>query len=71
MPDLSSPQIRERLLPTSIVARILSVPERTVRWWARTGRIPASRDGVKLWKFRRSDVLFVKARLIARRMEAA
>ena len=61
----------ERLLPTSIAAHILQVPERSIRWWAKTSRIPAVREGVKLWKFRRSDVIAMKARLLAQRMEAA
>lgn len=61
----------ERLLPTSVVAQILEKSERTVRWYAQTGRIPAIREGMKLWKFHRRDVFRARARLLAQRMEAA
>jgi excisionase family DNA binding protein len=38
------------------VARRLSVSQRTVRWWAGTGRIPAFKLGVKIWAFYEADV---------------
>lgn len=38
------------------VANRLRVSVRTVRWWAKTGRIRAFRRGAKIWKFRLSDV---------------
>jgi excisionase family DNA binding protein len=47
---------RGRLLPTSVVAHRLRMSVRTVRLYAATGRIPATRVGVKLWKFYDSDV---------------
>ena len=39
------------------VALRLGVSERTVRWWAQTGQLPASRLGVKLWAFDQHDVV--------------
>jgi excisionase family DNA binding protein len=60
----------ERLLPTNAVARKLKKSERTVRWYAKTGRIPAVRDGEKLWKFRRDDVEALERELCRRAMEA-
>jgi len=45
-----------RLLPTNVVARRLGKSQRTIRWYAKTGRIPAVRIGTKLWKFHEVDV---------------
>ena len=64
------PQSR-RLLPTNVVARRLNKSLRTVRWYAKTGRIPAVRDGVKLWKFHDSDVEAFKLRFSTPSEEAA
>jgi len=38
------------------VARILGAPERTIRYWAQTGRLRARRDKVKVWLFEPWDV---------------
>jgi excisionase family DNA binding protein len=44
------------------VARRLGRPERTIRHWAQTGRLPARRHGPKLWVFDEQDVaLFSEA----------
>ena len=45
------------------VAQYLGVSERTVRWWAATGRIRATRVGVKIWQFERDDVEAFSLRL--------
>lgn len=58
--DFQSPS--GRLLPTNVVAQRLNRSVRTIRWYAETGQIPAVRDGVKLWKFRDSDVVAFKLR---------
>ena len=47
---------RGRLLSTSVVARLLGIPARTLRWWAQTKQIPAFRAGAKLWIFYKADV---------------
>jgi excisionase family DNA binding protein len=46
-----------RLLRVNNVVRRLGVPERTIRHWARTGRLPASKRGPKIWVFREVDVV--------------
>jgi predicted site-specific integrase-resolvase len=51
-----------RLLFVHHVARRLGVSCRTVRWWARTGQIPAFRLHVKVWAFYEGDVLAFAAR---------
>lgn len=38
------------------VAKRLRVPPRTIRHWALTGRIPAWKDGAKIWKFDEAKV---------------
>jgi excisionase family DNA binding protein len=48
--------LNERLLPTNVVAQRLHKSERTVRWYANSGKLRAVRTGLKLWKFRRVDV---------------
>lgn len=48
----------ERYLYVNNVARRLNVSERTVRYWAANGRIPAIRIGVKIWRFRPIDIEF-------------
>jgi excisionase family DNA binding protein len=53
--------LSRRQLPTNVVARRLGNSERTVRWYAKTGRIRAERVGKKLWKFLDSDVERFKA----------
>jgi excisionase family DNA binding protein len=46
----------DRPLLVHHVARQLNVSRRTVRWWARAGRLKAFRLRVKVWAFRREDV---------------
>jgi excisionase family DNA binding protein len=46
----------DRPLLVHHVARLLSVPRRTVRYWAAIGRLPATKAGPRRWKFRRTDV---------------
>jgi excisionase family DNA binding protein len=60
---MSAPNSSGRLLPTNVVARRLRKSERTVRWYAETGQLPAVRVGIKLWKFRDADVEAFKIRL--------
>jgi excisionase family DNA binding protein len=45
-----------RYLRVNNVAKRLGVPERTVRHWARTGRIRAFRLTSKIWGFLPDDV---------------
>jgi excisionase family DNA binding protein len=46
----------DRRLYAKDVAEYLGVSPRTVRWWAATGRLRASRVRIKIWSFRLSDV---------------
>lgn len=55
----------------TIVAERLNLPARTVRHWAATGRIPAIRVGVKLWRVRMADVEALSARRRNRRRREA
>jgi len=52
----------DRYLYVCHVARRWNVPERTIRHWARTGRIPAVKFGRKIWRFRLADVESFAAR---------
>ena len=45
------------------VAEYLGVSERTVRWWAATGRLRANRVRLKVWFFILSDVEAFSERL--------
>ena len=47
---------RRRILRANNVARRLGVSERTVRWYAETGQIPAFKIGRKIWFFHELDV---------------
>lgn len=47
---------RPRFLFVHSVAHRLNVSRRTVRWWARSGRLRARRRGLKLWAFDVADV---------------
>ena len=70
---MSETSIRTRAgLPLYVchVAGRLSVSERTVRWWAETGRLRGRRLKVKVWAFAEADVLEF-ARRRDRAMEAA
>jgi len=46
----------ERSFVAYQVARQLNASVRTVRWWTKTGRMPARRDGLRIWKFLERDV---------------
>jgi excisionase family DNA binding protein len=61
----------ERILSVHTAAIRLGVSDRTVRLWAARGRLPAFKDGPKIWRFRASDVEAVRARLASRRRRAA
>ena len=45
----------DELLLVAEVARLVRAPVETVRWWIRTGKLPASKPGRRLL-IRRSDV---------------
>jgi excisionase family DNA binding protein len=57
----------ERVLSVHTVAVKLGVCDRTVRFWAETGRLAGFKDGPKIWRFRASDVASAHARLTMRR----
>lgn len=52
--------LTSRPLSVARAAQLLGVPERTVRHWARNGKLKATRVGKKIWQFQRSDVLAFK-----------
>lgn len=62
----SRPGCREGLLPVSLAARRLGVPERTVRYWAQTGVLRAIKVGPKLWFFTPGEVDEFKGRRAVR-----
>ena len=51
-----------RSVRTSVAARITGLPERTIRYYAQTGRIPAVRCGKRCWFFKVSDLLVFNVR---------
>ena len=56
-----------RVLLVHHVARRLGVSNRTVRWWAETGRVPGRRLNVKIWVFAELDVIeFARTRGVDR-----
>jgi excisionase family DNA binding protein len=61
----------ERVLSVHTVAVRFGVCDRTIRLWARSGRLPGFKDGPKIWRFRSTDVARVHARLTMRRRNAA
>jgi len=61
----------ERILSVHTAAVRLGVSDRTVRLWAARGRLPAFKDGPKIWRFRETDVEAVRVRLAAWRRRAA
>jgi excisionase family DNA binding protein len=61
----------ERVLSVHIVAVRLGVCDRTIRFWAATGRLPGFKDGPKIWRFRESDVAMAQARLATWRRHTA
>lgn len=52
-----------RTIRVQHVARRLGIPDRTVRHWAANGKLPAFKDGKKLWAFRSSDIDLLQRRL--------
>jgi excisionase family DNA binding protein len=61
----------ERVLSVHTVAVRLGVCDRTIRFWAGTGRLPGFKDGPKIWRFRETDVAAAQARLAIRRQHTA
>jgi len=61
----------ERVLSVHTVAIRLGVSDRTVRLWAEKGWLRGYKDGPKIWRFRETDVDAARARLAARRRNAA
>jgi hypothetical protein len=60
---LSAPLLNpSRLVRTSVAARIARLPERTMRHYAQTRRIPAVRCGRRCWLFKVSDLLVFNVR---------
>jgi len=57
----------ERILSAHSAAIRLGVSDRTVRLWARTGRLRGFKDGPKIWRFRETDVEAARARLASER----
>jgi len=45
-----------RVLRVNNVSRRLGVPERTIRYWAKTGRLAGFRLTPKIWGFRSEDI---------------
>ena len=60
----------ERILSVHSAAIRLGVSDRTIRLWARTGRLPGFKDGPKIWRFRETEVEAVRARLASARRAA-
>jgi excisionase family DNA binding protein len=61
----------ERILSAHSAAIRLGVSDRTVRLWARNGRLRGFKDGPKIWRFRETDVEAARARLASQRRDAA
>jgi excisionase family DNA binding protein len=61
----------ERILSVHSAAIRLGVSDRTVRLWARTGRLRGFKEGPKIWRFRETDVEAARARLASVRRDAA
>jgi excisionase family DNA binding protein len=61
----------ERILSVHSAAIRLGVADRTVRLWARTGRLRGFKEGPKIWRFRETDVEAARARLASARRDAA
>lgn len=50
------PMAKGRVLRVNNVSRRFGVPERTIRYWARNGRLPAFKITPKIWGFYSTDV---------------
>jgi excisionase family DNA binding protein len=61
----------ERVLSVHAVAIRFGVSDRTIRLWAKNGRLPGFKDGPKIWRFRATAVEAVRARLTTRRRNSA
>jgi len=61
----------ERVLSVHAVAVRFGVSDRTIRLWAKNGRLPAFKDGPKIWRFRATAVEAVRARLATRKRNSA
>jgi excisionase family DNA binding protein len=61
----------ERILSVHSAAIRLGVSDRTVRLWARSGRLRGFKEGPKIWQFRETDVEAARARLASARRDAA
>ena len=61
----------ERVLSVHAVAVRFGVSDRTIRLWAKNGRLPGFKDGPKIWRFRATDVEAVRARLATRKRNSA
>lgn len=46
----------DRYISVYWAARRLGFSERTIRAWARAGRLPANKRGPKLWEFKPGDI---------------
>jgi excisionase family DNA binding protein len=55
VPDRAAPTV-EPWLSAAEVAALVGMSSKTVRTWARAGRLPGVRFGGRDWKFRASDV---------------
>src|SRR5260221_7081599 len=66
MPILSSGD-PSRSVRTNVAARIVGIPERTLRHAAQKQFVPATRLGKRRWSFRLDELLKFKARLALRR----
>jgi len=60
----------ERILSAHSAAIRLGVSDRTIRLWARTGRLRGFKDGPKVWRFRETDVEALRARFASENHEA-
>jgi excisionase family DNA binding protein len=61
----------ERVLSVHTVAVRFGVSDRTIRLWAERGRLPAFKDGPKIWRFRATDVEAAFERQTIRRRNTA
>jgi excisionase family DNA binding protein len=61
----------QRILSVHSAAIRLGVSDRTVRLWARTGRLRGFKEGPKIWRFRETDVEAARAGLASAGRKAA
>jgi DNA-binding transcriptional MerR regulator len=53
---------RKRFLRINNVVKRTQIPERTLRYWAASGQIPARRNGKKIWVFDPDQIPVIIAR---------